>query len=1053
MISRMKFFASACSVWGVLEAVGVFGLVDMAISPQQGEARALYAIWRRLCERENKRTRKSLESEGKARGARQKNSAGNFFFWGTVSRRGRRLEGAARAVMVRSPGRPWDSAVDLSARDFEARPISGFGAAGVQFNRIGEKAMKPANEKQDKQMDKNGADEFLEAPRISVDVVIRWGAGVICLEYLSPPRTFYIGDATAGQVDCVIPAEAIGYRKVPLVWVDGSGNIYLVVLPKATGVLTRENAGEEKKLHDEIGSQVEARELDGLPVVPLALGTKAHIELGGFDIEVNVGHAGRAVAGHYFFDKRALPYHAFSAALHVGAMVLCATAIPSLSEVPDSDEISADQVYLMQHYLMASAEAESEEEAFEEDKAIKQSAASNRSHENGGAGTRAKGEEGSMGSPAASKSSKYQTRYGVSGAQDKNRLPSEPPQAFQQEATEFGMIGLLNSGSGGDPNAPTAPWGQDSAAYGMVPGSQGSAGGGGLGLSGIGHGGGGRQGISGTGSIGTIGHGSGGGAGQAFGQGRGIKPPMPRFGSAFTGNGTGPLPSVETDDSSAEAPIDPNGRFATTYRPGGGHLSAFESAVSRGIVPGSERELVSDIGARYTPALNVPAGKSLAFQADVERPKMAPEGGAYHVRLSLSGSGEKPAERPHLSVHLVLDVSGSMGGEPLQKAKEAAEKLVNQLAPSDDFSLVTFSDEAKVRVPDGLVGARREAIKAVIRSLEEEGGTNIHDGMLAGYGQASQASIPDDAVRVVLLLSDGRATSGITNSAVMSRLALNAFQNGIQTSTLGLGTDYDGEQMSSIASDGAGGYYYLQDGDQIASALTMELSKRLDPVATAVELRVRLKKDVDLLRVYGSRRLNEAESAAVRAQEVAADVQAAQRDGIARDRKDNREGGMRFFIPAFARGDSHSILLKLKMPPGVDARSIASIELKYKDRIAKKNVVEELALNIDYAGSDGESAASADPGVLRTVQGFAAGETLSAAAARIAAGDRESAVAMLSERETILKSAAEQLKEPLFVRDAQRLSRLRAFAGSSAGLGDPLVLSMMMETMGRVHMH
>ena len=54
-------------------------------------------------------------------------------------------------------------------------------------------------------------------------------------------------------------------------------------------------------------------------------------------------------------------------------------------------------------------------------------------------------------------------------------------------------------------------------------------------------------------------------------------------------------------DRQGEAAIDPNGRFATTYRPGGGHLAAFESAVARGVVPPAEREIVSDVGARYAP--------------------------------------------------------------------------------------------------------------------------------------------------------------------------------------------------------------------------------------------------------------------------------------------------------------------------------------------------------------------------------------------------------------------------------------------------------------------
>lgn len=502
----------------------------------------------------------------------------------------------------------------------------------------------------------------------------------------------------------------------------------------------------------------------------------------------------------------------------------------------------------------------------------------------------------------------------------------------------------------------------------------------------------------------------------------------------------------------AEQPIDPNGRFATTYRPGGGHLAAFESAVSRGIIPAAERELVSDIGARYTPVLDVESGKALAVRADLERAALSPSGGPFHVRIALSGSPEKATERPHLSVHLVVDVSGSMAGEPLEKAREAALSLVDRLAPSDDFSLVAFSTDAEVKVPSGLVGPRREAIKSVIRGLREEGGTNIHDGLRLAYTQAKLPSIPEDAVRVVLLLSDGRATSGDTNGERISRLALDAFQSGVQTSALGLGTDYDGALMSSIAGDGAGGYYYLRDGDQIASALATELEKRLDPVATAVEVRVRLKKDVDLLRVYGSRRLNQAEAARARAQEAAADEQAMKRDKIKQDRQDDNEGGMRFFIPAFSRGDSHALLIKLAAKPGAGSLGVASIEVKYKDRVSKKNVVEEIPVKVDYADSDAASAASADASVARTVQGFAAGEALNDAASRIARGDREGAMALLSEREDILAQAATVLNEPLFLRDAKRLSRLRSFAGSSSGVGDPLVLSMLLETAGKSHL-
>jgi hypothetical protein len=403
-------------------------------------------------------------------------------------------------------------------------------------------------------------------------------------------------------------------------------------------------------------------------------------------------------------------------------------------------------------------------------------------------------------------------------------------------------------------------------------------------------------------------------------------------------------------------------------------------------------------------------------------------------------------------VHLVLDTSGSMAGESMDRARQAAQALVDRLAPTDDFSLTAFSNDAEVKVPDGPVGARREAIHRVIADLRATGGTNIGEGLRLGYAQASLPSIPKDAVRVVLLVSDGRATNGMTDRGRLARLALDAFQEGIQTSSFGLGSDYDGELMSGIASDGAGGYYYLRDPDQITPALGAELDRRLDPVATAVEVRVRLKKGVELLRVYGSRRLNEAEAARVRTQEIAADLQAQAKDKIAADRQDDAEGGMRFFMPAFARDDAHALLLKIRVGAGVGPQGVGTVELRYKDRIAKQNVTEEIPIRVDYAGSDAKSAASADPSVARTIQGFAAGEALTQAALLISRGDRQGAAALLEEREEILRVAAETLHEPLFLTDAARLSRLRAHTGSQTGMGDPLVLAMLLETAGRSHL-
>lgn len=489
--------------------------------------------------------------------------------------------------------------------------------------------------------------------------------------------------------------------------------------------------------------------------------------------------------------------------------------------------------------------------------------------------------------------------------------------------------------------------------------------------------------------------------------------------------------------------LDPNARYATTYRPGGAALSAFDAAVAKGDIPGEYKDLVGDFGSRYAPAMDAPKDAALSFKIETEREKVAPAGGLLNLRISLRSSAATTARAP-LSVHLVLDVSGSMSGVAIDNARKAAASLVERLDARDDFSMVTFSSSAEVLVPDGPVGPRKAKILNAIGEVRANGGTNISAGLDLGYVQAHSPGISPEAVRIVMLLSDGHANGGDTNPARLAERSAQAFQGGIQTSAFGLGAAFDAPLMSSIADRGAGGYYYLADSSQIASALAKEMDSRLVPAALGVEVRVRLRPDILPTRVFGSRELQEREAQQVRAQEVAVDKTAAAKGGIARDRQEDAVGGMRFFMPAFSRDDHHAILLGVTVPPGTGERALASVEVRYKDRIRKKNITEEFPVKITFAASDTESAASANASVVATVQAFAAGDAIVMAERMVDTGQRLEATRLLQERAELLKRAATALNEPRLGEDAIRLARLSRAVGGEAQVKDPLPLAMLL---------
>ena len=493
--------------------------------------------------------------------------------------------------------------------------------------------------------------------------------------------------------------------------------------------------------------------------------------------------------------------------------------------------------------------------------------------------------------------------------------------------------------------------------------------------------------------------------------------------------------------------LDPNARYATTYRPGGAALAAFDAAVSRGSIPAVYKDLVGDFGARYAPAMNKPVSGALAFQIDAERAAIAPAGGAVNLRIAMRSSAAMPS-RAALSVHLVLDISGSMSGAAMDNARAAAATLVEKLDPADDFSMVTFSSDAQVLAVDGPIGPQRASVLTKIRALKADGGTNISAGLDLGYKQAHFAGINPDAVKIVMLLSDGHANGGDTNPASLSERASRAFQDGIQTSSFGLGADFDAPLMSSIADRGAGGYYYLADSTQIAPALTRELDARLVPVAQAVEVRVRLRPDVVPTRVFGSHVLDGNEAAQVRSQEIAADRNAKKKDSIAQDRQDDAGGGMRFFMPSFSRDDRHAMLITLQLPAGVGERAVGSVEIRYKDRLTKKNVTEEISVKTRYAESDAASAATVNASVAATAQAFSAGDAIWNAAENVDRGDRLGAARVLEERAQLLKRAAETLNQPMLAEDGLRLARLSHAVNGTSQVQDPLPLAVMLRGSG-----
>jgi VWFA-related protein len=87
-----------------------------------------------------------------------------------------------------------------------------------------------------------------------------------------------------------------------------------------------------------------------------------------------------------------------------------------------------------------------------------------------------------------------------------------------------------------------------------------------------------------------------------------------------------------------------------------------------------------------------------------------------------------------LSVCLVFDTSGSVGGEKLARLQEAGRALLGGLRAGDEAALVTFDEDIRVRVPPSTDRARLER---AIEAIRPGGATALFDAVYAGTMLAS----------------------------------------------------------------------------------------------------------------------------------------------------------------------------------------------------------------------------------------------------------------------------------------------------------------------------
>lgn len=182
-------------------------------------------------------------------------------------------------------------------------------------------------------------------------------------------------------------------------------------------------------------------------------------------------------------------------------------------------------------------------------------------------------------------------------------------------------------------------------------------------------------------------------------------------------------------------------------------------------------------------------------------------------------------------VILVVDTSGSMEGEKMAQAKEAALYVVEHLNPADRFNIVSFSTGTR-SFADGLVRADDAGdTRSFINSLEAIGGTNISQSLLEAVAQAD-----DERPTTIIFLTDGLATEGITDTPLLLDAVKQATPRNVRIFAFGVGNDVDPVLLDSLTQNHRGTTSYVRPFESIEEEVSSFYAKVSMPVLANISL-------------------------------------------------------------------------------------------------------------------------------------------------------------------------------------------------------------------------
>lgn len=249
--------------------------------------------------------------------------------------------------------------------------------------------------------------------------------------------------------------------------------------------------------------------------------------------------------------------------------------------------------------------------------------------------------------------------------------------------------------------------------------------------------------------------------------------------------------------------------------------------------------------------INIPTEKDVAISIDYNNTVLNDEN-EFILQVGIATQNARyRKKKTNVNVSIVLDKSGSMSGTKMELVKQAIISFIEKLSSEATFSLVQFDSKAEVLIENTEIGNNLEFIKEQINTIYASGGTNLNAGMVKGYEEALKKHSHKINSRVILL-TDGMTNEGETNFEKILKNSKKYNSEGVEISTIGVGSSLDFNLLKQLAIEGNGSNHFIGDTEEdIQKVFVDEAQSLLYQIGKNPTLTVKLPHGFEIRNLYG----------------------------------------------------------------------------------------------------------------------------------------------------------------------------------------------------------